>query len=258
MKYRRLYHDSKKKYVLFMLACLLVSASSFFFGYNLTPTDKFEFISDVFVNTSPAVVSVQSISTSEEEGTSGKLYIGSGSGLIISAQGYIVTNFHVISQAEEIYISLSDGRNSEGTVIGVYPESDLALLKIDLPDLPVAILGDSDAVEVGDLSFAIGNPGGEQFARSLTMGVISGTGREMVLNDGHHYTLIQTDAAINPGNSGGPLVNSRGEVIGINSVKIVDADFEGMGFAIPINTVCQVIEKIYPEALQSAVFATDK
>ena len=258
MQYRRLYYRDKKSYVLLLLACLLVSAGSFFCGYNLAGNDPFVFIRGVFADTSPAVVSIQSISTSEENGSAGKLNIGSGSGLIISSKGYIVTNFHVISQTEELYIALSDGRKTTGEIVGVYPESDLAVLRIELNDLPVAVLGDSDAVQVGDVSFAIGNPGGEQFARSLTMGVISGTGREMVLDDGHHYSLLQTDAAINPGNSGGPLVNAHGEVIGINSVKIAEDNFEGMGFAIPINTVKQVISEICPQALADDTFSEER
>ena len=106
--------------------------------------------------------------------------------------------------------------------------------------------------------FAIGNPGGEQFARSLTMGVISGVERQLLLSDGYEYNLLQTDAAINPGNSGGPLVDCHGCVIGINSVKIVDADFEGMGFAIPINTVRQVLEEDDPDLFSQAAFAKEK
>lgn len=169
---------------------------------------------------------------------------GSGSGVIFAKEGYIITNSHVISGAEKIFVHLADGRQCEATLLGNDKRSDLALLRIDLPDLQVAPLGDSDTVVVGELALAIGNPGGERFARSLTMGVISGLNRLVETSEGSQFKLIQTDAAINPGNSGGPLVNGRGEVIGINSVKIADANFEGMGFAIPINTVRRVMDDL--------------
>lgn len=169
---------------------------------------------------------------------------GSGSGVIFSEDGYIITNNHVIQGAEKIFVHLADGRQCEAQLLGCDTRSDLALLKIDLPELAVAPLGNSDTVVVGQLALAIGNPGGEQFARSLTMGVISGLNRLVQTSEGSQFRLIQTDAAINPGNSGGPLVNAAGEVIGINSVKIADANFEGMGFAIPINTVRRVIDDL--------------
>lgn len=169
---------------------------------------------------------------------------GSGSGVIFAEEGYIITNSHVISGAEKIFVHLADGRQCEATLLGNDKRSDLALLRIDLTDLQVAPLGDSDTVVVGELALAIGNPGGERFARSLTMGVISGLNRLVETAEGSQFKLIQTDAAINPGNSGGPLVNNRGEVIGINSVKIADANFEGMGFAIPINTVRRVMDDL--------------
>ncbi|MEG1662299.1 MAG: trypsin-like peptidase domain-containing protein, partial [Clostridiales bacterium] len=165
-------------------------------------------------------------------------------GVIISAKGYIVTNYHVIADAVALDVYLSDGRKASGQLIGSDSSVDLALLKIDLPDLAVAKLGNSDNLAVGQLAFAIGNPGGAQFTRSMTMGLISGLNRELELPDGNIYNLIQTDAAINPGNSGGPLVDIYGEVIGITSIKIVDTYFEGMGFAIPIATVVRVIDEL--------------
>lgn len=265
MKISNLFLGKKTKYWLLPLAVSFIAAGSFLSGHNNADPSKlndkaaenFSFISTIAENVSPAVVSVQSVSKEGEgEEEEEELVLGSGSGLIFSQEGYIITNFHVISDADDIIILLSDGRQAAASLVGSYPDSDLALLKIELPDLPVATLGNSEDVKVGDLAFAIGNPGGEQFARSLTMGVISGIDREMVLSDGNHYRLIQTDAAINPGNSGGPLVNCAGQVIGINSVKIVDADFEGMGFAIPINTVREVVEKISPTALDHASLAS--
>lgn len=189
----------------------------------------------------PAVVYIENIST-DDEGQSAP--VGSGSGVIISKHGYIITNYHVIAGANDVYVYLADGRYGIAELIGSDSSVDLALLKTDLTDLPVAEFGNSDDLAIGQFAFAIGNPGGAQFARSMTMGVISGLNREIELEDGNIYNLIQTDAAINPGNSGGPLVNIDGEVIGITSVKIVDTNFEGMGFAIPINTVVEVIEEL--------------
>ena len=217
----------------------------------------FSFIGDVAEAVSPAVVSIRSLQ-GEDPATGIPVVLGTGSGVIFSAEGYIVTNYHVIGGAKTIQVSLADGRQDQAVVVNSYPASDLALLKVGLKDLPVAVLGDSDKVHVGDLAFAIGNPGGEQFARSLTMGVISGVERQLLLSDGYEYNLLQTDAAINPGNSGGPLVDCHGCVIGINSVKIVDADFEGMGFAIPINTVRQVLEEDDPDLFLQAAFAKEK
>ncbi len=260
---QRLYRSSRKKYIIFPLALIIISASAFLFGMSLKDdqsvwrrqnNDLLTLVPQVYAELSPTVVSVQAIQGNSEL-NSNELKVGTGSGLIISTDGYIITNYHVIVGATDIIINLSDGRQSAAEIVGCYPASDLVLLKIDLADLAVATLGDSDAVLIGDFAFAIGNPGGEQFARSLTMGVISGLERQLALPDGHNYSLIQTDAAINPGNSGGPLVNCRGEVIGINSVKIVDADFEGMGFAIPINTVKQVIIDIEPSALAHAIYS---
>lgn len=264
MKIASLFQGRKKKYWLLPLAVLFIAAGTFLSTGShdteqLKRADKaaelFSFISDIAEDVSPAVVSVQSIGPLSNEDDA---YLGSGSGVIFSRDGYIITNNHVIADAEQIAIRLSDGRQTVASLVDAFPESDLALLKIDLDKLPTAKLGDSDTVKVGDLAFAIGNPGGEQFARSLTMGVISGVERQLMMGDGNDYRLMQTDAAINPGNSGGPLVNYRGEVIGINSVKIVDADFEGMGFAIPINIVRDVIEESCPEAFSQAVFAAEK
>ncbi len=208
---------------------------------------EFAFISTVFEEVSPAVVYISSITQVAGENGEKELRVGSGSGVICSEEGYIITNHHVIDQAQEIEVALADGRSTSGKVVAAAPSGDLALLKIDLPDLTVAKLGDSSKVAVGDLVFPIGNPGGAQFARSMTMGIISGLDRQIVLSDGNLYSLLQTDAAINPGNSGGPLVNTSGKVVGISSVKIVDAEFEGMGFAIPINTVISILSELQPE-----------
>ncbi|CAA7599772.1 Peptidase S1C [Acididesulfobacillus acetoxydans] len=175
---------------------------------------------------------------------------GSGSGFIIDAKnGYIVTNYHVIDGARKLVVSLADGRNLEAKVVGGDPRTDLAVIKISANNLTAAQLGDSNKLQVGEPVVAIGNPGGQEFARSVTVGVVSATNRVLNLQGEASFNLIQTDAAINPGNSGGPLVNYQGLVIGINSAKNQEPGFEGMGFAIPISdalpTIKQLIEKGY-------------
>lgn len=207
-------------------------------------SSSLSFISDVYEEISPAVVGIAAV---DADATAGELQVGTGSGLIFDPAGYIITNYHVVAGADALTVSLADGRSAEAEIVGSEPAGDLALLRISLPDLPAAPLGDSAKLRVGEVVFPIGNPGGEQFARSMTMGLISGVDRQMLLADGNLYTLLQTDAAINPGNSGGPLVDCQGNVVGINSAKIVDADFEGMGFAIPIDTVKAFIGELLPE-----------
>ena len=168
---------------------------------------------------------------------------GSGSGVIISQDGYIVTNYHVIADADRIMVTLADNRQLEAKVTGRDPDTDLAVLRIAADNLPAAILGDSNILKVGELVVAIGNPLGTEFARSVTAGVVSAKEREIVIED-RKFTLLQTDAAINPGNSGGALVNSQGQVIGINSVKLVISGVEGMGFAIPISDARPIIDEL--------------
>ena len=186
--------------------------------------------------------------------------VGSGSGFIIDAQnGYIVTNYHVVDKAQKLVVSLADGRNLDGKPVGGDPRTDLAVIKIsDTKNLTAVQLGDSTKLQVGEPVVAIGNPGGQEFARSVTAGVVSATNRILNLPGESSFNLIQTDAAINPGNSGGPLVNYSGQVIGINSAKNQEPGFEGMGFAIPISdalpTIKQLIEKGY--ASHPALFVT--
>ncbi len=161
-----------------------------------------------------------------------------GSGVVISADGYILTNNHVVDKARDIKVSLSDGRVLEGKLIGRSQEIDIALIKVEAQNLPFAELGDSDALEVGDWVMAIGNPFG--LNHTVTAGIVSAKGR--VIGVGPYDDLIQTDAAINPGNSGGPLFNIKGEVIGINTVII--ATGQNLGFAIPITMVKGVLPSI--------------
>ncbi len=172
---------------------------------------------------------------------------GSGSGSIIDKRGYVLTNSHVVANAYKIYISLYDGSRFEGRVVGIDTENDLAVIKFDPPEgisLTVIPFGDSSAIKVGQRVMAIGNPFGLE--RTLTVGIISGLGRPIqkdsrtILRD-----MIQTDASINPGNSGGPLLNSRGEMIGINTmIYSPSGGSVGVGFAVPVNTAKRVIPEL--------------
>jgi serine protease Do len=161
-----------------------------------------------------------------------------GSGVIISPDGYILTNNHVVDMARDIKVSLSDGRVMDAKLIGKSKEIDIALIKVEATDLPSVILGDSDKLEVGDWVMAIGNPFG--LSHTVTAGIVSAKGR--VIGVGPYDDLIQTDAAINPGNSGGPLFDMSGEVVGINTVII--ATGQNLGFAVPITMVKAVLPSI--------------
>ncbi|WP_110685345.1 Do family serine endopeptidase [Salinicola aestuarinus] len=165
-----------------------------------------------------------------------------GSGVIVSESGYILTNNHVINDADQIQIALRDGREAIAQVIGTDPESDLAVLKIDLDDLPVITLSDSENVAIGDVSLAIGNPFG--VGQTVTMGIISATGRDH-LGLNAYEDFIQTDAAINPGNSGGALVDASGALIGINTAIFSrSGGSQGIGFAIPANVARSILDDI--------------
>ena len=169
---------------------------------------------------------------------------GTGSGVIFDSAGYIVTNNHVVAGAAKLMVSLADGRQIPAEIVGTDARTDLAVIKIKADNLTVAKFGNSDDLRVGEIALAIGNPGGAEFARSVTQGIISGLNRLLVTEEGLQFRLIQTDAAINPGNSGGALVDIKGRVVGINSIKIARAGFEGMGFAIPSNTVQGIVSDL--------------
>jgi serine protease Do len=168
---------------------------------------------------------------------------GTGSGVIFDAGGYIATNHHVVAGAQEILVTLADGRTVPGKVLGSDAMSDLAVIKVDAGNLPAASFGDSANLRVGEPAIAIGNPLGLEFQRSVTSGVISAVNRPLEIAERKLY-LIQTDAAINPGNSGGALVNADGAVIGINSAKIAIAGVEGIGFAIPVHTAQPILKAL--------------
>ena len=185
-----------------------------------------------------------------EQGFFGELQETSeeGSGIIYSEDGYIITNYHVVEDAisstsAQVTVTLSNQEEYIAEIIGTDSVTDLALLKIDATGLTPAIFGKSSDLQVGELAVAIGNPLGQEFAGSVTVGYISALNRT-ITTDGRTYQLIQTDAAINPGNSGGALVNAKGEVIGINTVKVTDTTVEGLGFAIPSDDALKIIEEL--------------
>ena len=179
-----------------------------------------------------------------------------GSGVIISSDGYILTNNHVVntastssffqvSQASKVTVKLyNDETEYEAKIVGTDETTDLAVIKIEKDNLPAAELGDSDSVKVGEFSMAVGNPLGME--STVTAGIISASKRT-ITSDGKEFTVIQTDAAINSGNSGGALVNSKGEVIGINTLKLSGTGVEGIGFAIPINSTVDIYEQLISE-----------
>jgi S1-C subfamily serine protease len=184
----------------------------------------------------PAVVKIQSRSGGGQ---------GIGTGFIFNSNGWILTNRHVVADATDITVILSDSRELPGTVYGIDTLTDLAIVKVDATDLPTVTLGSSADLEQGQLAIAIGNPLG-QFENTVTTGVISGLGRQIVAGGSAQTSaeqlnnLIQTDAAINPGNSGGPLLDSAGQVIGVNTA--VSQDAQGIGFAIPIDVAKPIME----------------
>ena len=167
---------------------------------------------------------------------------GEGSGVIVSADGYIVTNNHVVDGATELTVSMADKREMKARVIGTDAKTDIALIKVDAKDLPHVVLGDSSKVEVGDIALAMGNPFG--LGQTVTMGIISATGRGgLGIED--YEDFIQTDASINPGNSGGALVNTRGELIGINTAILSrSGGNQGVGFAVPVDLVRHVMTQL--------------
>ena len=198
----------------------------------------------------PSVVCIQNYQISTDgfffsgnssEDTTGSL-AGEGSGIIISEDGYIVTNQHVVSGASNLEVVTSDGVSYEATLVGEDTQTDLAVIKIDATGLTAAEFAASDDLQVGDEVMAVGNPGGLQLSSSVTFGYVSALNRPVTNGDtGYTINCIQTDAAINPGNSGGALVDMNGRVVGINSSKIAATEYEGLGFAIPSDTVQPIV-----------------
>jgi S1-C subfamily serine protease len=207
---------------------------------NVTIDESSAIISAV-AKVAPAVVTIQA-SLDGAQGTAS----GSGSGFIYDPDGFILTNKHVVEGASSLFVILDDGRTFEGEVYGIDTLTDLAIVKVDATDLPYAPIGTSAALEPGQLAIAIGNPLGD-YANTVTTGVVSGVGREIRASNAVQNSsdvlrnLIQTDAAINPGNSGGPLVNSAGQVIGLNTA--VSEGAQGLGFAIPIDVAKPIMDQ---------------
>lgn len=219
-------------------------------------------IADAAAKVGPSVVSIYTTAVREVRNPLGQFFSmpgltqkqlarGAGSGVIISNDGYILTNNHVVSGAQDINVSLSDGRSFKARLIGKAARSDVAVIKINAKNLPAAQLGDSNSARVGDWAIAIGNPLG-QLENTVTVGVISATKRKDMAAEGTVLQdVIQTDAAINPGNSGGALANIDGQVIGINTMIASNNPSQpgsiGIGFAIPINSAKEIAARIVKE-----------
>lgn len=206
-------------------------------------------ISTLIENVNNAVVGISRIA---DKGTTiflqdGASNLGLGTGFIVSNDGYIVTNQHVSGEKNNTcYVTLETGKTYKASVVWTDVDLDLSIIKINVNNLDYLILGDSDKIKIAEQVYAIGNPIGFEFQRTVTSGIISGLNRTIKIEEdgktSYMEDLIQTDATINPGNSGGPLINKNGEVLGINSVKITSA--EGIGFAIPINIIKPIIEQL--------------
>jgi len=174
--------------------------------------------------------------------TQTKRHSSSGSGVILDTRGYVITNHHVIAKAEKIAVILNDGRSAEARLVGTDPDTDLAVLKIDLDNLPEVRIANLKELKIGDVVLAIGYP--FRIGQTVTQGIISATGRSQV-SQNTYENFLQTDAAINPGNSGGALINTAGDIVGINSLIYTETgNFNGIGFAIPIDLVSDVMTQI--------------
>ena len=199
-------------------------------------------VSQIAAQTANSVVEITTESTTYDMFMRQTVSEGAGSGVILTSDGYIVTNNHVIEGAEKITVTLKDGTSYSGKLVGTDSQGDIAVVKIEATGLQPAVIGDSSTLQVGDMAVAIGNPLG-QLGGTVTDGIISALDRQIDL-DGKTMTLLQTNAAINPGNSGGGLFNGKGELIGVVVAKSSGSGIEGLGFAIPINTAKDLIDQI--------------
>ena len=256
----------KKLFVIFLIAFISIFIYQIFielqesstkeetYGIKISADEdienKTENISNVIEKVSNAVVGISKIRNigSSVFLSDSTVDLGLGTGIIVSKKGYILTNQHVVGEnSSKCYITVEDGKDYTGKIIWSNAHIDLAIIKVDTIFNNVAKLGNSNSISVGNNVYAIGNPIGYEFQRTVTGGIISAVDRTVkIKNEDETYSymsnLIQTDATINPGNSGGPLINEEGYVIGINTIKITTA--EGIGFAIPINIIKPIIEKI--------------
>lgn len=271
-KKKRGFRGSLLSYIALALVCSVLGG---FVSYNLAPKIFTETASsnynaqEVVINTSDDISTVQAVASKAVNTVVGITTVqtqlvwpfssqdinGIGSGVIVHSDGYILTNSHVVAggNAKELKVLFENGDQVEGRVLWSDDTLDMAIVKVDVKNLPVAELGNSDELNVGELAIAIGNPLGLEFERTVTAGIISGLNRAVSLEDGAVMeNLIQTDASINPGNSGGPLLNNKGQVIGINTAKI--ASGEGLGFAIPINQVKPIVNQIVETGAYKIVY----
>lgn len=288
--YRYEKRESKlKKFFRIMLLIAVTSASSIFLykmylNINISETPRTDEstgtairlsaeknedtdISNILENTIACVVGISKIRNTGEGilDTNATENLNLGTGVIVSDNGYIVTNWHLAgNKYSSCYVTLEDGTVYNGNTVWADSDLDLAIVKIATKGLKYMALGDSEHIRVGDEVYAIGNPIGIEFQRTVTSGIISGLNRTIKIEEKNTYSymedIIQTDASINQGNSGGPLINRKGEVIGINSVKIESA--EGIGFAVPINIIKPIIESFTSkdefEEAYLGIFAYDK
>jgi len=199
-------------------------------------------IAEIYAMTSASVVEIKTEKTINDTWMRQFVTEGAGSGVIVSSDGYIVTNNHVIEGASTITVTTNDGTIYDASLVATDEQEDVAVIKIDGKNLTSAVYGNSDEVVVGELAVVIGNPLGS-LGGSVTAGIISALNREVTI-DGKTMTLMQTDAAINPGNSGGGLFNSKGELIGIVNAKTAGTEIDGIGFAIPVNKVSEVASQL--------------
>jgi len=275
----------RPKFLVGLLAVVLLVGASFGVGYQVAPSQpvssvqfyeastsaadsiepigydgKEKSVVEIVETVGPSVVGITSKVQYRDFFNNLQVSEGAGSGVIFNIDTeyvYIMTNNHVVADASELLIELSEESMVDAEVVGRDPMTDLAIIKAKRADIPLenmstlkpVVLGDSDKVMVGETAIAIGNPLG--YNKTVTVGVISAIGREVSQNT---LAMLQTDAAINPGNSGGALVNNRGEVIGINSVKISDTSVEGIGFAIPINEAKPIVSQIIQNGYVSRPF----
>ncbi|WP_367924406.1 S1C family serine protease [uncultured Ruthenibacterium sp.] len=208
-----------------------------------TPTDSASMsVEQIAEKVGPSVVEVTTETVSYSNFFGQYVTSGAGSGVIISEDGYIITNNHVIEGASSIKVRLSDKTEYDATLVGTDSKTDIAVLKIEATGLTPAVIGDSDTLKVGEFALAVGNPLGT-LGGTVTDGIISALNRDITVNN-QTMSLLQTNAAVNPGNSGGGLFNERGELIGIVNAKSDGSDVEGLGFAIPINTAMEVAESL--------------
>ena len=206
----------------------------------LTPEQVYEKVSVSMVS-----ILATSIGSTTESGSS----VSQGSGVIATSNGYIITNAHVInySKSAQVAVITHDQKQYDGVVVGLDKDADLAVIKIEAEGLIPAEFGDDNDLSVGETVAAIGNPGGVQYSGSMTMGVVSAVNRSVANYSSTGITYIQTDTAINPGNSGGGLINMRGQVVGINTIKVVSSGYEGMGFSIPISQAKPILDTLIRE-----------